>query len=173
MSDTLVAFSSFSAQWLPSLTTHFFEISLNFTYFWNNTRVVTMNNILELLLKYSFHTFMTSSILLQLKSWNARGASHHSPFRGSHPTISHTFYTLATQWMSSPSKKWEHWSNITSYFICLVWNRGNRKGKFKMKFEMKWNRQGWSQNSVKHQRKQPTALITCWLSNKKAAKQTS
>ena len=32
---------------------------------------------------------------------------------------------------------------------------------------MKWNRQGWSQNSVKHQRKQPTALITCWLFQQK------
>ena len=31
-----------------------------------------VNNILELLLKYHFHMFMMSSILLQLESWSAR-----------------------------------------------------------------------------------------------------
>ena len=52
-------------------------------------RVFNMNNILELLLKYHFHVL--AGILLQVKSQCARGASHHSAFMGSCPTISHTF----------------------------------------------------------------------------------
>ena len=32
--------------------------------------VFHINNILELWLKYHFHTFMTSSVLLWLKSWS-------------------------------------------------------------------------------------------------------
>ena len=39
--------------------------------------VLNMNNILELLLKYHFHTPVMSSILLRLKYWTAKGASHH------------------------------------------------------------------------------------------------
>ena len=67
--------------------------------------VLHVNKILELLLKYHFHTFMKSSLLLWLKSRNARGASHHSAFKGSCLTISHTFLALAPEWMSSPSRK--------------------------------------------------------------------
>ena len=35
-------------------------------------KILHVNNILELLLKYHFPMFMMSSILLQLESWNAR-----------------------------------------------------------------------------------------------------
>ena len=46
-------------------------------------------------------------LLLPLKSWSTRGASHHPAFKGNYLTISHTFLTLSTQWVSSsPSRKW-------------------------------------------------------------------
>ena len=41
-------------------------------------------------------------ILLWLKCWSARGASHHPALMGNFPIISHTFLVLSTQWMSSP-----------------------------------------------------------------------
>ena len=46
-------------------------------------------------------------LLLPLKSRSTRGASHHPAFIGNYLTISHTFLTLSTQWVSSsPSRKW-------------------------------------------------------------------
>ena len=86
-----------------------------------------MNNILELLLKYSFHTFMTSSILFQLKSQSAREASHNSTFMGSHPTISHTFLALATRWMSSPSRKGKHGVVPRLHLIVFVFGVNQEK----------------------------------------------
>ena len=59
-------------------------------------------------------------ILLQLKSRSARGASHHPVFMGSRPTISHTFLALPTQWMSSPSKKWERGVRPRLHFLVFV-----------------------------------------------------
>ena len=39
------------------------------------------------------------------KSWGVSGASHHSAFKGSRPTIGHMLLALPDQWLSSPSKK--------------------------------------------------------------------
>ena len=36
----------------------------------------------------------------------SEGASYHSAFMGSHPTISHTFLPLPSKWMSFSSRKW-------------------------------------------------------------------
>ena len=55
-----------------------------------------------------------------LKFQSARVTSHHSAFLGSRPTISHTFLALPTQWMSSPSKKWERGVRPRLHFLVFV-----------------------------------------------------
>ena len=45
--------------------------------------------------------------MLRLEPWRARGASYHPAFVGNWPTVIHTFLSLSTHWMSSPSSKWE------------------------------------------------------------------
>ena len=44
-------------------------------------------------------------LLLSLKSRCVKKAYRHSAFMGKCLTISHTFFALSTQWMSSPSRK--------------------------------------------------------------------
>ena len=39
------------------------------------------------------HIFFPFCLLLQLKPWGMRGASHQSVFMSNCPTISHTFYS--------------------------------------------------------------------------------
>ena len=56
----------------------------------------------------------SSCLLLRLKSRSARGGFHHPAFMGSCLTISHTYFTLSTKWMSSPSGKWG------SFYVSLV-----------------------------------------------------
>ena len=85
-----------------------------------------MNNILELVLKYHFHTVITSNILLPPKSWSAREASHHAAFMSSCPTISHTF--LPSGWVLLQGN--ENLGLVQDYislYLCLVWIRGNRR----------------------------------------------
>ena len=56
---------------------------------------------------YFLDWFFVSKIclLLPLKSWSARGPSHHPTFMGYCQTISYMFLVLSTQWMTSPSRK--------------------------------------------------------------------
>ena len=85
-----------------------------------------VNNILDLVLKYHFHTFITSNILLRLKSRSTREASHHAAFMSSCPTISHTF--LPSAWVLLQGN--ENLGLIQDYislYLCLVWIRGNRR----------------------------------------------
>ena len=75
--------------------------------------------------------------LLQLKSWSARGAFYHPDFMGYWPTISHTFLTLSTQWVSSPpSRKWSR--GVSPRFhriiLCLVWIKRIRQGQGSLGF---------------------------------------
>ena len=91
--------------------------------------VLHVNNVLELLLKYYVHTFMTSSILLRLKSRSTKGAPHHSAFIGSCPATSHLFLALATQWMSFPSRKWERGVGPRLHLIVFVWCESGEIGR--------------------------------------------
>ena len=63
---------------------------------------------------------ISQSILLWLNSWRARGASHHSTFKGSSPTIGHTLLALPAKWMSSPSRKWERGDSPSLHLIIFV-----------------------------------------------------
>ena len=125
--------------------------------------LLQINNILEFLLKHHFCMFMTSIILVWLKSWSARGTSHHSAFMGSNLLLVTWLFSLfrlfglfclfspgypVDEFSFKEMRTWG-WSKITSY---CIWNRRNRRVKFKMKKnEMKWNRQSCTQKSVKHQ----------------------
>ena len=59
-----------------------------------------------------------SGLLLQLKSWCAREASHNPAFMGNCRTISRTFYNPSTQWMKE-MRTWD-WFEISSYCF-FVW----------------------------------------------------
>ena len=140
--------------------------------------LLQVNNIQELLLKYHFHMFMTSSILVRLKSWSARGASHHSVFMGSSLLLVRWLFSVfclfslfclfspcypVDEFSFKEMRTWG-WSTITSF---CIWNRRNRRVIFKMKF--KWNeidrvalRILLNINNRVPLQKQPTAL-TCWL----------
>ena len=55
---------------------------------------------------YAIFVVLSASYLILLRSERSkRGASHHLAFMNNCPTISHTFFALSTQWMSSPSMK--------------------------------------------------------------------
>ena len=62
------------------------------------------------------------SILLQLKSWSSRGASRHSAFKGSRPTIGHMLLALPAQSMSSPSRKSERGVSPCLHLIVFMFN---------------------------------------------------
>ena len=64
-------------------------------------RNVNVNNLVQTIVKHPAFQEMINSILaatkqeklclmLRLKSWSARGASHYTPFMGNCLTISHT-----------------------------------------------------------------------------------
>ena len=106
--------------------------------------LLQVNNILEFLLKYHFCMFMTSIILVWLKSWSARGTSHHSAFMGSNLLLVTWLFSLfclfglfclfspgypVDEFSFKEMRTWG-WSKITSY---CIWNRRNRRVKFKMK----------------------------------------
>ena len=61
-----------------------------------------------------------SCLLLWLKFPSARWAFHHPIFMGSCPTISHTFFALSTNRMSSPSRKWGRGVNPRFYLLVFV-----------------------------------------------------
>ena len=67
-------------------------------------------------------------ILFWQKSWSTGGASHHSAFTGSSPTISHTFLDLPNKWMSSSSRKWEHGISSRLYLIVCDWCESGELG---------------------------------------------
>ena len=72
---------------------------------------------------YVFFIWCESSLLLRLKSRSERGVSHHLAFMGNCPTISHIFFALSTQWMSSPSTEWGRGVSPRFHIIAfvLVW----------------------------------------------------
>ena len=49
--------------------------------------------------------FSKLKVKFMLKSWSERGTYYHPAFMDNCPTLSHTFLSLSTQWMSSPSRK--------------------------------------------------------------------
>ena len=103
-----------------------------------------------------------------------KGASHHSAFMGSHPTINHTFSPLTTQWMSSPSRKWECVVSPSLYLIVFVWcesgETGGRSSRFPwvtpvaeiFSLDRVAVRILSNINGQVPLQKQPTAL-TCWM----------
>ena len=64
---------------------------------------------------------MISCLLLWLKSWNARGASHHPAFIGNCPTISHTFFSLTYPVYEFYLKEMRTWGQpkISSNCFCV------------------------------------------------------
>ena len=61
-----------------------------------------------------------SSLLLQLKSWSARGEFYHPAFVVSRPTVSHTFYAFSIKWMNSPLRKWGREVSPRSHLLVFV-----------------------------------------------------
>ena len=58
--------------------------------------------------------------MLRLKPWSAMGASHHSAFMSSWLTTIHTTLASSTQWMSSPSRKWERGFSLRYHLVVFV-----------------------------------------------------
>ena len=131
--------------------------------------LLQVNNIQELLLKYHFHMFMMSSILVWLKSWSARGASHNSVFMGSSLLLVRWLFSVFRLFslfcLFSPGypvdefsfKEREHGVGPRLHlFVCETGEIGGWNLKWNSN-EMKWNRQSCTQNSVKHQRPSSSA----------------
>ena len=128
--------------------------------------VLHVNNTLEFLSKCHFHTFVTSSVLLRLKSWSANGASHHSAFMSRRPTISHRFLASFGYPVNEFSfKEMRTWGSVQDYillYLCLVWTRRNRREELNIPLcnpsgGNRLLRQNCTQNSVKHQRQSSSA----------------
>ena len=116
-----------------------------------------MNNILELLLKYQFYTFMTSSILFRPKSIQLLWAAARLSVARFKPW-------LPSGWVLLPGNK--NVVLVQDYillYLCLVWIRRNRReeeSKIPLCNPSGWNlllRQSCTQNSVKRQRRSSSA----------------
>ena len=72
---------------------------------------------------------------LVFKYWSDRGASHHQAFMLNCTTVSHTFLTLSTLWINSPSREWSRGVSLKFHLIglCLVQiKRIRRQGDFNL-----------------------------------------
>ena len=126
--------------------------------------VLHVNNILELLLKYHFHTFMTSSISFRSNP-GARGEHLTIQLLWAAAQLSVTRFKpwLPSGWALLPGNKNVVLIQDYILYLFLVWIRRNKReedSKIPLCNPSGWNlllRQSRPRNSVKHQRRSSSA----------------
>ena len=98
--------------------------------------VLHVNNIPGIVIEISFSHVYDVSYIAPAKILEREESISPFKFMGSCPTINHTFLALATQWMSSPSRKWELGVSPRLCFIVIcVWcELGETGGRWSSRF---------------------------------------